>query len=181
MELCSCSLRDFLRKRNYSGIIGDMEFEKKCISGIIRGLSYIHQNGILHRDLNPNNIFLDKSMTLKIGDFGMAIKNDMSHNTSSCSSLFGVELFMPPEFKNKNIYVEKSDVYSAGIVFFEILHIFTTDMERIKIITELRQDKYPNTFTLNFPNYYKLVQKMLKIDVKDRISSREIEEQYIKN
>lgn len=61
MEICVCNLREFLIKRNYSGKNhNDFSFEKKCIHFLIDGLKYIHSKNILHRDLNPNNIFLDE-------------------------------------------------------------------------------------------------------------------------
>lgn len=175
MELCMCNLRDYLRKRNYSGKYGNMSFEKACINGIINGLKYIHANGILHRDLNPNNIFLDCNMIPKIGDFGMAIKSDSSHTSDESSeSEFGVELYSPPEYKKNNIYTDKSDVYSAGIIFFEILHIFSTDMERIKLIEGIKNNNYPSSFVENYYEYYTLIKDMLKDDMNERIATDEL-------
>jgi serine/threonine protein kinase len=135
MELCNSSLREYLVKRDYSGIKGDMRVERNIITGIISGLSYIHEHDILHRDLNPNNIFLDSKMNPKIGDFGMAVKIG---NDPKMESDLGVDLYMPPEYKLHNVYTKKSDVYSTGIILFEIFNHFGTDMERYKVVTEVK-------------------------------------------
>ena len=146
MELCVGNLREFLLKRNYSGIKSNMEIEKQIIQGIINGMRYLHKNEILHRDLNPNNIFLDAQMTPKIGDFGLAIKLDKAEATDlHMSSSLGVCLYMSPEYEKDNIYTKKSDVYSAGIIFFEIFNHFTTDMERYKIISDLKSGQHQIT------------------------------------
>lgn len=146
MELCVGSLREFLLKRNYSGIKSNMKIEKQIIYGITNGMKYLHENEILHRDLNPNNIFLDAQMTPKIGDFGLAVKLDKTETTDlHMSSSLGVCLYMPPEYEKDNIYTKKSDVYSMGIIFFEILNHFSTDMERYKIITDLKSGQYQIT------------------------------------
>lgn len=174
MELCMCSLRDYMIRRNYSGKETDFTYERKCINGIINGLKYIHENKILHRDLNPNNIFLDEKMIPKIGDFGMSIKIDSQHEISQMSSDCGVGLYVPPEYKGHNIYTEKSDVYSAGIIFFELLHIFSTDMERLKIVTDVRNGIFPIDFANEFPTYYKLISKMLTKNPDERISTENL-------
>lgn len=172
MELCSCSLRDYLRNRNYSGIISDMIFEKKCIRGIINGLLYIHNKGILHRDLNPNNIFLDNMMIPKIGDFGMAI-NNFKTNLQQTQSKFGVEIYRSPEFEKDGIYTEKSDVYSVGIIFFEILQYFSTDMERIKVIDNIKHNKYPSDFIEKYSEYQIIIKNMLK-NMDERITTQNV-------
>jgi serine/threonine protein kinase len=165
MELCLGNLREYLMQRNYSGLSSDMTTEKQMIYGIADGLRYIHDNDILHRDLNPNNIFLDANMTPKIGDFGMAIKlekNDGKPLTMSAD--LGVCLYMPPEYEEQSIYTKKSDVYSAGIIFFEILNMFKTDMERYKVINEMKRQLYPDTFQLLHSNYHSIINKMIDHD-----------------
>ena len=156
----------------------DFSYEKGCIEEIITGMKYIHQLNILHRDLNPNNIFLDKDMKPKIGDFGMSIKIDkkenMSLDISSSLSKFGVEIYMPPEYENDNIYTYKSDVYSLGIIIFELLYGFSTDMERIQIINEIKKNIFPISFITNFENYYKLIQSMLDTNINQRPTMNEI-------
>lgn len=173
MELCSCSLKDYLMKRNYSGRVIEFDFEKTCISGIIEGLKYIHSMDILHRDINTNNIFLDEHMIPKIGDFGMAVKVN-SHEDLKMSSNYGVSLYMPPEYTKSNIYTKKSDVYSTGIVLFELLYVFSTDMERYEIINKIRDGHYPESFVKQFDNYYKVISRMICENIEERLSSDEL-------
>jgi serine/threonine protein kinase len=122
-------------------------------------LKYIHENNILHRDLNPNNIFLDANMVPKIGDFGMAIKTEKNETAMlKMSPDYGVCLYMPPEYEHDCIYTQKSDVYSIGIIFLEMLCQFSTDMERYKIITQVKNDnQYPSEFISKFTNYYQVI------------------------
>lgn len=174
MELCSGSLKDYIMKRNYSGRKSNMDFEKKCINGIINGLNYIHKNNILHRDLNPNNIFLDENMIPKIGDFGMAVKLETHGSAPQMSSDYGVDLYMPPEYKKDNIYVKKSDIYSAGIIFFELLHVFSTDMERFQIISEIKKGIYPISFVNSFSGYHKIISGMMEENMECRLSIEDL-------
>jgi serine/threonine protein kinase len=176
MELCECSLRDYLVKRNYSGKKVDMIFEKKCITGIINGVKYIHSKNILHRDINPNNIFLDKFMIPKIGDFGLSMKVGSESQETYMSSELGVKLYIPPEYEKEGIYTKKSDVYSLGIVIFEILQIFSTDVERIEIISKLRTNQYiSNTFMEECLIYLEYINKMTDENMDSRITIEEID------
>lgn len=163
MELCTMSLRDYLVARNYSGKVGDMTLEKQMIHGLIDGLRCIHQHGILHRDLTPKNIFLNGQMIPKIGDFGMAIRGNDPTTDNRMPSDCGVALYRPPDDE----YTRKSDVYSMGLIFFEILSYFQTDMERYKVIDNLRKGLYPKS---NFPTYiYQMIQTDpdLRPDIED--------------
>lgn len=171
MELCTTSLRKYLVERNYSGKESNMEWEKECIRGIINGLKYIHANNILHRDLNPNNIFLDRNMIPKIGDFGMAVKVDTENETTEMSEDIGVQVYMPPEYKFDGTYTKKSDVYSAGIIFFELLYIFSTDMERLDVINKIKKGIYPESFITHFEKSCGMIKGMLSENVDERSGS----------
>lgn len=142
MELCMTTLREYLLQRNYSrDSPGNLGLDKNIIQGILRGMTYIHSHSILHRDLNPNNIFLDANLNPKIGDFGMAVKvQDTSSQVLQLSPNYGVDLYMPPEYREKGQYTNKSDVYSAGLIFFEIFSDFKTEMERYRVMTEFKMD-----------------------------------------
>lgn len=85
---------------------------------IARGLSYLHSQKIVHRDVKTENMLLDKTRTVKIADFGVARveasnPNDMTGETGTLG-------YMAPEVLNGNPYNRKCDVYSFGICLWEI-------------------------------------------------------------
>ncbi|OIT02252.1 PREDICTED: serine/threonine-protein kinase HT1-like [Nicotiana attenuata] len=85
---------------------------------LARGLSYLHSQKIVHRDVKTENMLLDKSRTVKIADFGVARveasnPNDMTGETGTLG-------YMAPEVLNGNPYNRKCDVYSYGICLWEI-------------------------------------------------------------
>nr|AFK43156.1 unknown [Lotus japonicus] len=85
---------------------------------LARGLSYLHSQKIVHRDVQTENMLLDKTRTVKIADFGVARveasnPNDMTGETGTLG-------YMAPEVLNGNPYNRKCDVYSFGICLWEI-------------------------------------------------------------
>ncbi|XP_065880035.1 serine/threonine-protein kinase 54 [Euphorbia lathyris] len=85
---------------------------------LARGLSYLHSEKIVHRDVKTENMLLDKTRTLKIADFGVARMeasnpNDMTGETGTLG-------YMAPEVLNGSPYNRKCDVYSFGICLWEI-------------------------------------------------------------
>lgn len=78
---------------------------------------YLHQTRILHRDLKPQNILLQKD-TIKICDFGFAKK--MSAATNFLNSIKGTPLYIAPEILLTRPYTHKVDVWSLGIILFEL-------------------------------------------------------------
>ncbi|CAN4115482.1 unnamed protein product [Withania somnifera] len=85
---------------------------------LARGLSYLHSEKIVHRDVKTENMLLDRNRTLKIADFGVARveasnPNDMTGETGTLG-------YMAPEVLNGNPYNRKCDVYSFGICLWEI-------------------------------------------------------------
>lgn len=85
---------------------------------IINGYRNMYKFGIVHRDLKPANIFFVND-TIKIADFGFAIKNS---DLKKCSNYnVGSPVYMPLEALNENNYSTKSDVWAIGIIFYEML------------------------------------------------------------
>lgn len=83
-------------------------------------LSYCHnQLRIMHRDLKPANIMLDRTGTLKLGDFGLAKALDKDNDL--CRTYCGSPLFMSPEQLNGQLYSFSTDVWSLGCVSFELM------------------------------------------------------------
>ena len=84
---------------------------------ICLGLAYLHKKYILHRDIKPANIFLNKNGLIKIGDFGLSKKYNSKNDYVKKSTLVGTNIFIAPELAKKNIFSDKSDIYSLGQTF----------------------------------------------------------------
>tara|TARA_R110001592_G_scaffold49482_4_gene154284 strand:+ start:5417 stop:6766 length:1350 start_codon:yes stop_codon:yes gene_type:complete len=89
------------------------------IKGVLRGLSSIHKNGITHRDLKPANIFVSNEGVAKIADFGIA-KLDSSELTQ-IGTIIGSPKYMSPEQCVGEPVDARSDLFSAGIIFYELI------------------------------------------------------------
>ncbi|KAG6768391.1 hypothetical protein NC652_019317 [Populus alba x Populus x berolinensis] len=85
---------------------------------IARGMEYIHSQGVIHRDLKPENVLIDEEFHLKIADFGIACGD------AYCDSLAddpGTYRWMAPEMIKKKSYGRKVDVYSFGLILWEMV------------------------------------------------------------
>eukprot|EP00727_Mastigamoeba_balamuthi_P004719 m51a1_g14245 Plasma Membrane Syntaxin D (1175) ;mRNA; f:247478-252218 len=80
-------------------------------------LTYLHQCGVVHRDLMSSNILLSKNMDVKVSDFGLAAVKTANKISTLCGSV----AWMAPEVLSSSTYTEASDVYSFGIIMNEVL------------------------------------------------------------
>ncbi|KAM7159039.1 eIF-2-alpha kinase GCN2 isoform 2-T2 [Molossus nigricans] len=166
MEYCEKStLRDTIDQ----GLCQDTLRLWRLFREILDGLAYIHEKGMIHRDLKPVNIFLDSDDHVKIGDFGLATdhlpfaadgKQDdasgdhliKSDPTGHLTGMVGTALYVSPEVQGstKSAYNQKVDLFSLGIIFFEMsYHPMVTASERIFVLNQLRDPtspKFPDDF-----------------------------------
>eukprot|EP01117_Protostelium_nocturnum_P001787 TRINITY_DN1223_c0_g1_i1.p1 TRINITY_DN1223_c0_g1~~TRINITY_DN1223_c0_g1_i1.p1 ORF type:complete len:1266 (+),score=410.12 TRINITY_DN1223_c0_g1_i1:83-3880(+) len=98
-----------------------MEQMKMWITGIALGLLHLHSEGIIHRDLAARNVLLTKNLDAKVCDFGLSRKQLSADDSGKTVSDVGPIKWMPPEAIKEQIYGPKTDVYSFGILIFEIL------------------------------------------------------------
>ena len=110
------SLRSYLHKLEHKTI--SLEKLIAFALDISRGMEYIHSQGVIHRDLKPENVIMDEDSHLKIADFGIACKEEV------CDLLAddpGTYRWMAPEMIKRKSYGRKVDVYSFGLILWEML------------------------------------------------------------
>ncbi|OII74290.1 protein kinase [Cryptosporidium ubiquitum] len=153
---------------------------------IVQGLSYLHGKGVIHRDLKPSNIFLqldennsnetqeENWYLVKLGDFGLTtfvnIFERFSYPNNSIDNLkankelssgVGTMFYMAPEQCKGNSYNQSADMFSLGVILFEMYHPpFKTGMERVQILTQLtKYSTIPKN--CNIPNKVQILIKSL--------------------
>jgi eukaryotic-like serine/threonine-protein kinase len=94
------------------------ELARQCFAGLAAAISYLHERGVVHRDLKPGNIFFE-SGNVKVGDFGLARFISGSQRNALTQSI-GTVHYMAPEISTGN-YNKQVDIYAAGIILYEML------------------------------------------------------------
>jgi eukaryotic translation initiation factor 2-alpha kinase 4 len=147
MEYCEKrTLRDLMRK----GLAEDDSW--RLVRQVTDGLAHIHSHDIIHRDLKPDNVFIDVAGNPKIGDFGLATRGQYylmerastvsgGQSAGDMTRSVGTALYVAPELKSTSggSYNNKVDMYSLGIMFFEMCEQFETAMERITALQQIRE------------------------------------------
>jgi len=143
----------------------------QVILGVLSGLEFIHRNGMIHYDIKPSNIIVSKNIP-KITDFGLSLPV----NTKLFGKIRGTFGYIAPEIITKDYVDERADLYSFGVVLYqiftgrmpfsskEIQHIFKEQMEE-KIIP-------PKEINKNIPDYISYaILKLLSKEPHRRFSS----------
>lgn len=168
MQLCQkLSLREWLKRQPQDR---DVSRVVNIFQQIVDAVEYVHLQGLIHRDLKPSNIFFAYDEKIRIGDFGLVTAMtegyDDTLRTPDCeksesttrsqknglhTACVGTHLYMSPEQMNGQIYNYKVDIYSLGIILFELLTPFSTEMERIDALMSLRKSDFPKGFAEKHP------------------------------
>ncbi|KAM3398327.1 eIF-2-alpha kinase GCN2 isoform X1 [Capsicum galapagoense] len=184
MEYCPRTLRQMFE--SYSHL--DKELAWHLFRQIVEGLTHIHGQGIIHRDLTPNNIFFDARNDIKIGDFGLAkfLKLEQLDQDVDASEIIGVSVdgtgqvgtyfYTAPEIEQRWPKInEKADMYSLGVVFFELWHPFDTAMERHIVLSDLKQKgEVPPAWAAEYPEQSSLLRRLMSPSPSDRPSAVEL-------
>lgn len=127
-------------KIHYSSMISRGELDNnfqlilKIFLGSTDGLKYIHSRNIIHRDLKPENIFISERGRAKIGDFGLSIRRYAKKKGRA-----GTELYIAPEmYTSGGVWTAKADMFSFGIIIFEMYLGNTSYAQRKNEIKKLR-------------------------------------------
>jgi len=109
------SVRQFL-SRNKSGM--PLKLVVKQALDVARGMEYVHGLGFIHRDLKSDNLLISSDKSIKIADFGFA---RIEVQTEGMTPQIGTYRWMAPEMIQHRAYNQKVDVYSFGIVLWELI------------------------------------------------------------
>lgn len=119
MELMDTDLRNVITKATLS-----REYVRLFMYQILRGVKYMHSANVMHRDLNPSNIFINMdTLMLKIGDFGVSRMYDSEYDhTYHLSMPLTTKYYQAPELLlHPHHYTKEVDVWSIGCIFVEML------------------------------------------------------------
>uniref|UniRef100_A0A8C5M8Q9 Eukaryotic translation initiation factor 2-alpha kinase 3 n=1 Tax=Leptobrachium leishanense TaxID=445787 RepID=A0A8C5M8Q9_9ANUR len=151
---------------------------------IAEAVQFLHSKGLMHRDLKPSNIFFTLDDVVKVGDFGLVTEMDQEDEDEAVltpmpayarhTGQVGTKLYMSPEQIYSQSYSHKVDIFSLGLILFELLYPFSTQMERVRILTQLRDLTFPNFFTQNYPEEQRMVLDMLSHNPSERPEAEEI-------
>ena len=112
-------LEAFLKKRKARGsLLSESEVLHTFVQ-IALALKHVHDRKILHRDLKSQNIFLTSSGVVKLGDFG--VSRVLERTVDLAATQVGTPYYMPPEICNNSRYNSKCDVWSLGVILYELL------------------------------------------------------------
>lgn len=117
LELCDCStLKDLVKRRRLN------ESQAKFyLRQILLAVIYMHDNGVIHRDLKIGNMFLTNNFTtLKIGDFGLSMAHDKPDPCAS--TIVGTPNYLAPEILNRGGYHKTGDIWSIGCCLYAMLY-----------------------------------------------------------
>ncbi|MFH1197393.1 MAG: serine/threonine-protein kinase [bacterium] len=166
----SDNLRTFIKNNNIT------EEQKENIEiQILKGLAYSHNNNIIHRDLKPENILINHLHQVKVSDFGLALEVDDTFVTRQYS-IVGTPCYMSPEQLKGEKLTLQSDLFSLGIVLFELFTGINPFLgkdinQSINNIINYKEENISDKINTLSETQREIVKKLLKKNKSDRFTS----------
>ncbi|ELP91542.1 interleukin-1 receptor-associated kinase, putative [Entamoeba invadens IP1] len=118
------SLQDLIKHKKSDEI--DMKLRIKFLLDALKGIQYLHENGILHRDIKPDNFLVlsldvNEIVNAKLTDFGSSRNVNMLQTNMTFTKGVGTPVYMAPEILKQEKYKKSADIYSFAITMFETI------------------------------------------------------------
>jgi tRNA A-37 threonylcarbamoyl transferase component Bud32 len=159
-----------LRRRMKAPILPMMAL--KFVQQIASALEAIHSVGVLHRDLKPANVMLRIDGSLCLIDFGLAKANEMEVSLTGTREIFGTPYYMSPEQGHAEVIDARSDLYSLGVMFYEMLtgHKPYTGATAMEVIYKHKRAELP-PLEPELAGYQPMLTRLLAKSPADRFQS----------
>jgi serine/threonine-protein kinase PpkA len=177
MEYLQESLKEKVKKKRK--IPPDEAFH--LVLQIADALYYAHEKGIIHRDIKPENILFRKDGTPVVLDFGIAKAMDSKTKLTKTGMSIGTPQYMSPEQCNAQKLDGRSDIYSLGVVLYEMLtgKLPYTAKDTLGVVMQHLRDPVPK-LPRDLKKYQLIIDKMMAKNKRSRVRSREGLNQIIK-
>ena len=152
---------------------------KQIFTDLIEGIAFLHSKNIIHRDIKLENLLMNENGNIKITDFGAAVDCVKCQDPKEFKVICGTREYMAPEMLKELTYDYKVDVWSCGVVLYEILHRglpHKSDAYKNKhkaILKHLQNNKVSYSKKLS-NEVVDLLKKCLELDPKKRCTSQDI-------
>jgi len=156
---------DYIEGKDFQKILshGTYSLEQKIgvVLNLLKALDYAHKNGVIHRDVKPSNILIDKHGFVMVVDFGIAqMFDEKGSDCTETGLIMGTPAYMSPEQKLSSCKVDRTtDIYAVGVILYEI-------MTEKKPLGNFKPPSYINSEIS--PRLDAIVLKCLEQDPKDR-------------
>ncbi len=141
---------------------------------LLEALQCAHEKGVIHRDLKPANVMLTTQDQVKLMDFGLAKSDNTGHNLTKTGDAFGTPIYMSPEQISGGAMDNRSDIYSLGVMAFELLTGYLPfeageDPMSVMLAHLQNEPKELKTYRGDLPPVFNdMVARMLEKDPDDR-------------
>ena len=146
---------------------------------ILKAVYFLHKNNIIHRDIKPENILIDELGNCKLCDFGWAV---LTNENQLRSTFCGTVEYMAPEIINNEKYDKSIDIWSLGVLLFELIHGYSPfsinhninkHFSMNDLIDNIKNENFEIRRNVSF-QCKDIIEKMLEKDSKKRISVEDI-------
>mmetsp|Transcript_43813 Transcript_43813/g.78812 ORF Transcript_43813/g.78812 Transcript_43813/m.78812 type:complete len:666 (-) Transcript_43813:1023-3020(-) len=163
-------------------LVGKESKLKKYLIAIVHGLLYIHEKGVYHRDLKPDNVLLDANDHCKLADFGVSLSQKAED--SGIIKVEGTPMFMAPELIKGEVESDKSlaavDVWALGVTVYAMafgyLPFLASDLDSLNKLILGSEPVYPQSIEGGpvDPRLVDLLQALMQKDPKERLTCQQI-------